>query len=126
MTRPTMTPIVDVFVSLATAWDADAAVLERRGDSRGAGMLKQCADELRAARERRDAEVLTLTEAAQESGYSAETLRKLVRAGAIPQAGRTHAPRIARKDLPRRVGKPASTLYDPQADALRLLARHAS
>ncbi len=45
---------------------------------------------------------LTLTEAASESGYSQDHLARLVRDGTIPNAGRPRAPRIRRKDLPRK------------------------
>jgi hypothetical protein len=45
---------------------------------------------------------LTLREAARESGYSVDHLARLVREGTIPNAGRPRAPRISRKDLPRK------------------------
>jgi hypothetical protein len=47
-------------------------------------------------------ELLTLRQAARESGYSADHLGRLVKTGAIPNAGRPHAPRIRRRDLPRK------------------------
>ena len=47
-------------------------------------------------------DVLTLTEAAQESGYSAGHLGRLVRDGTIPNVGRPNAPKIRRADLPRK------------------------
>lgn len=46
--------------------------------------------------------VLTLQEGARESGYSPDHLGRLVRHGAIPNAGRKRAPRIRRQDLPRK------------------------
>jgi len=46
--------------------------------------------------------LLTLREAARESGYSPDHLGRLVRDGAIPNAGRPRSPRIRRKDLPRK------------------------
>ncbi len=52
-----------------------------------------------------DSDLLTLTEAARESGYSADHLGRLVKAGAIPNSGRTNAPRIRRKDLPRKASR---------------------
>lgn len=45
---------------------------------------------------------LTLREAARESGYSQDHLARLIREGTIPNAGRPRAPRIRRKDLPRK------------------------
>jgi hypothetical protein len=47
-------------------------------------------------------ETLTLREAASESGYSQDHLARLVRAGAIPNAGRARSPRIRRANLPRK------------------------
>ncbi len=49
-------------------------------------------------------DLLTLTEAARESGYSADHLGREIRAGRIPNAGRPHAPRIRRGELPRKPG----------------------
>jgi hypothetical protein len=54
-------------------------------------------------------ELLTLTDGPVESGYSAEYLGALIRQGKIQNAGRPHAPRIRRQDLPRK----ASRLPDP-------------
>jgi hypothetical protein len=52
-------------------------------------------------------EVLSLSTAARESGYSVDRLQKLVADGSIPNAGRKGKPGIRRRDLPR---KPASAL----------------
>jgi hypothetical protein len=49
-------------------------------------------------------EALTLVEAAKESGYSADHLGRLVRAGDIENVGRAHAPKIRRRNLPRKPG----------------------
>jgi hypothetical protein len=49
-------------------------------------------------------EPLSLTEAARESGYSAGHLGREIKAGRIPNAGRENAPKILRRDLPRKVG----------------------
>jgi len=46
--------------------------------------------------------LLNLTQAAAESGYSADYLGRLVKNGTIPNAGRPNAPRIRRADLPRK------------------------
>jgi hypothetical protein len=84
----------------------------------------RAADELAAAMAEAADEPLTLAEASVESGYSERRLRELVAAGEIPQAGRKHAPRIRRGDLPRRPGggKDAGS-YDPESDAASLLGK---
>jgi len=70
---------------------------------------------------------LTLEEAARESGYSADHLGRLVRDGRIPNAGRHHAPRIRRADLPKRPRRSFATSaplkYDPSTDARTLVSR---
>ena len=60
------------------------------------------AEELAQVFEARDAEALTLSEAARESGYSADHLGSLIRQQTIPNAGRSGAPRIRRADSPQR------------------------
>lgn len=47
-------------------------------------------------------EPLTLGQAEAESGYSRDHLGRKVRTGTIPNAGRQRAPRILRRDLPRK------------------------
>lgn len=59
-------------------------------------------------------ELLTLHEAAAMSGYSADHLGRLVRAGKLLNAGRVNAPRIRRSDLPRKV----STLSDTSGSCI--------
>lgn len=81
---------------------------------------------LRELRNRDLAEELTLTEAADRSGYSPGHLGRLVSQGTIPNAGRLHAPRVRAVDLPKRAKNPArgkSRSYDPIADARSLRAR---
>lgn len=47
---------------------------------------------------------MTLTQAAEVSGYSDDHLGRLVKDGIIPNAGRPGAPRIRRGSLPRKAG----------------------
>lgn len=70
----------------AKAWEAAAAELE-------AALIGQA--------ERR----LNLQEAAAASGYSSDHLGRLLREGRVPNAGRTHAPRIRAGDLPLKPGR---------------------
>ena len=48
-------------------------------------------------------EALTIKQAAQESGYSQEALRRAIRNGDLANAGRKGSPRIKRVDLPRKL-----------------------
>jgi hypothetical protein len=75
------------------------------------------ADEILAELEQLDAageQLLTLVEASEESGYSANHLGRLVRSGDIPNAGRSNAPKIRRRDLPHK----APPLQSPAATSI--------
>lgn len=74
----------------AKAWEAAAAELE-------AALVGQA--------ERR----LNLQEAAAASGYSPDHLGRLLREGRVPNAGRTHAPRVRVGDLPLKPGRTRGT-----------------
>lgn len=111
---------------LVDVWRARAAELRHFAAEGAARAFEHCAEQLAAALRRHDDETLTLAEAARESGYSAESLGRLVRRGAIPNAGREHAPRIRRSDLPHkpaRVAAAPARAYDPVADARTLQSR---
>ena len=70
---------------------------------------------------------LTLQEAAELSGYSADHLGRLLRDGKLRNVGRKHAPRILLGDLPKRIPKclapGLSRSYDPLTDARSLRVR---
>jgi hypothetical protein len=108
---------------LAAAWRDRAVELRRYGAEPQAVTLEAAAAELDAALREAAGEALTLSEAAQESGYATRTLRQMVAEGKLPNAGRKNAPRIRRGDLPRRPDKAGSNGYNPAEDAARLLAR---
>lgn len=61
-------------------------------------------------------EVLSLSAAARESGYSRDHLARLIRQGTIPNAGRPNAPAILRRNLPR---KAAALPREPESDISR-------
>lgn len=63
---------------------ADAATLRRYGCVHQADALEQLVCEIEDALRARDRKLLTIKQAAQESGYSEERLRELVRDGTIP------------------------------------------
>ena len=109
-----------MLAELATRWRQDAEVCARYGDERGAGVLRQVADELDAAVRAAADEELTLEAAAAESGYSRDRLRHMVADGEIQNAGRRGAPRIRRGDLPRKKSKKCDP-FDPAATARRVV-----
>ena len=90
-----------------------------------AAALEQAANELEAALTEWQEEHLPLREAALESGYTEEHLRRLARRGTLPverKRGRRSQMRIRRGDLPtkpRRDGRTKSDRvgYDPNEDA---------
>ena len=67
-----------------------------------------------------DQEILTLQEAAAESGYSKRRLREFVHEGSVPNVGRKGAPRIRRGDLPRKAKAPSNG-FDAGAEASSIL-----
>lgn len=92
---------------LAGKWEAVAATLRHYGDQRGELLLKSLKEELlTTAREDMDV-LLSLREAAIESGYHEDSLGRMVKENRIPNRGRTNAPKVRRGDLPkkRRVAK---------------------
>ena len=114
--------------ALSTTWRARASELRTWAAADGpARALEQCAEQLDRALQITESEVLTIGQAALESGYSTEQLRRLIRQGRLPNSGRSGSPRLRRADLPRRtqsriVGRNAA-LYDAAADARSLLSR---
>ena len=86
-------------------WTEEAERLEHRHALvAGGALLDEVLRDFAEAIADRGSELLNLTVAAHESGYSADHLGRLVKGGVIPNAGRPHAPRIRRADLPRRAG----------------------
>jgi hypothetical protein len=65
-----------------------------------------------------DNDVLAIQEAARLSGYSEDTLRRMIAHGKIPQAGRRNKPAIRRADLPRKPGHAAALPSETQGDQL--------
>lgn len=63
---------------------------------------------------------LSLTEAARESGYSVGHLGREIRAGRIQNAGREKAPKIRRRDLPRKPGALPESSSGPTLDRKRI------
>lgn len=101
---PESAPTAPVIATLPMSWRAHAAELRRYGAELQAHVLEAVADELEDALQGEADALLTLEQAAEESGYSADHLGREVREGRIPNAGRRHAPRLRRGDLPRKPG----------------------
>ena len=98
-------------------WQQRREVFDESGVELGVRLCDLVLSDLATLERAAADEVLTLDEAARASGYSADHLRHLVSAGDVPNAGRKHAPRVRRADLPeRRKGKQRSR-YDVEADA---------
>ncbi len=90
-------------------------------------LTREIVASLRLVREASLGKSLTLAQAAERTGYSAEHIGRLVRQGKLPNAGRKNAPRVRLRDLT--VGlTPKFTaalgrLYDPASDARSLRIR---
>ena len=96
-----------VLRELAETWQQEAELLRHRGAPRQAKALESAADELENRLREWRHEELTVQEAAEESGYSPKTLRRMVREGRIPDSrpdGSRSEIRIRRRDLPRKPG----------------------
>jgi hypothetical protein len=115
-----------VAAALPGTWSIRAELLRRHGAHEAADAVAALADELLDALRVEQVAALTLAEAAQESGYTIDQLSKQLRAGHIPNAGRPRAPRIMRRDLPRKAGTvhlPSGSGSDMLSDARRRMAR---
>jgi len=109
-------------------WQAEAAALDHRNALvPGGALCREFLADLEAVIQSEAEEVLTVDQAAVESGYSKEHIARMVRQGTVPNAGRKQAPRIRRADLPRKPGRllaPSQRVsYDPTTDARDLLCR---
>ena len=100
--------------ALPATWRRQAKALRRYGGETPAVALESCAAELEATLRERDETILSVTEAARESGYSTDHLGRLVRDGKIPNAGRPGAPRIARRHLPRKAPAEPPLVKEPR------------
>jgi hypothetical protein len=90
-----------VISDLVAAWRTRAEQLGPYAPA-AAHAFAEAASELERELGIQAAETLSLRQAAEVSGYSADYLGRQVRTGAIPNVGRPYAPRIRRADLPRK------------------------
>jgi hypothetical protein len=93
----------------------------------GATICDQLLADLDSALAERYDEVLTLRAAADLSGYTVDHLARLIRQGKLRNAGRKHAPRVHRADLPHEARNDAARRtadsYNAAADARSLAGR---
>jgi hypothetical protein len=94
---------VGTLQAFVAKWSDEAESLRRLGAHvDGALLIDAILADLSVLDRAKATEALTLEEAARESGYTSDHLGKLLRVGAIPNAGRKNAPRILRRHLPRK------------------------
>lgn len=108
---------------LVDRWLDEAAFLRRHGAVEAAATTELNARQLEEAIRSAEDETLTLSEAAAASGYAKRTLREKVAKGEIPNAGRKHAPRVRRGDLPKRASLANGSDFDAQAHARRIAGK---
>ena len=106
---------------LANRWEQEAEFLDGYGATEAGAAARRHAQELTEAIRTAEDEELTIGEAARVSGYSARRLRDLVAAGTVPNAGRKGAPRIRRRDLPRRASTARAEGFDVTKHAQEIL-----
>jgi hypothetical protein len=129
--RPRVVPDAQVLASgLPPLWRQRAAQLRDWADASSAARAWElAAQELEAALKAEDDKLLTLAQAAALSGYSTDSLRRMVREGKLQRVGRGQRLYFRAGDLPRKptaksfgVDVPHLVEYDPDADA-RMVAR---
>jgi hypothetical protein len=104
----------------ALAWWADqfASACERLNvQCNAASLTREFVASLREIREASLDAALSLTEAADETGYSAKQVSRWLKAGQIENAGTPTAPRVRRRDI---VGRKKSLL--PSRPGIAILA----
>jgi|GraSoiStandDraft_10_1057309.scaffolds.fasta_scaffold58526_2 hypothetical protein len=112
---------------LLAKWEARAAEYEQLGVSvNGASICRALLADLEQLWREQDSTELTLQEAAEASGYSADHLRRLARTGRVPARRRGRRLFFRSADLPH---KPATVdavpvrAYDPGAHARQVAIR---
>ena len=93
---------------LPPRWSGRAAEMRFLGQEPIAALIEAMLGEFETELAADASEALTIAQAAAESGYSKEHLRRLVREEQIPSAGKPNAPLIRRADVPIKPGRLAS------------------
>ncbi len=91
----------------------------------GALLCEEILEDLQALLRSEEDRLLTLTQAAQRSGYTIDHVGRLLRTGQLANAGRKGSPRVRAGDLPRKPFSRARSTgpYDPDADARELAVK---
>src|SRR3989442_8092199 len=87
----------------------------------GARVCEDMLQDFEAVTRAEDDADLTLSEAAAESGYSSDHLRRLHRLGKLPASRKGRNLFFRSGDLPRKPTAPRFSQYDPVADARRVI-----
>src|SRR5438034_11846503 len=87
----------------------------------GARVCEDVLQDFEAVTRAEDDAELSLSEAAAQSGYSSDHLRRLHRLGKLPAYRKGRNLFFRSGDLPRKPTAPASSPYDPGADARRVI-----
>jgi hypothetical protein len=94
----------------------DVRVFRRRGLNEFAEFEESLIADIESAFRAWETQLLTLREAAAESGYAYSTLQQKVAAGDIPNAGEAGKPRVRRCDIP----TPPSRRTEPESGVVDL------
>ena len=89
----------------------------------GARVCEDVLQDFEAVTRAEDDAELTLSEAAAESGYSSDHLRRLHRLGHLPAYRKGRSLFFRSGDLPRKPTAPKFSPYDPVADARRVTSQ---
>ena len=108
---------VQAVTHLPERWRQIADALEEIKVQEASAVLRLVAEQLERALDAHDSQPLTLRQAAEESGYSEDSLGDLIRKKKIPNAGEKGAPRILRQHLPRKPRKVAKGQGDSPGSA---------
>src|SRR2546430_5932010 len=89
----------------------------------GARVCEEVLQDFEAVTRAEDDAELSLSDAATESGYSSDHLRRLHRLGKLPAHRKARNLFFRSGDLPRKLTAPRHSPYDPVADARRVMIR---
>lgn len=98
-TRPLTVP-----PELLEQWQEDKLVLEQYGAEGPAKVVAKLISDIRQSQLGFHSAALTVKEAASESGYTADTIRRQIRLGKLRKVGKGSTLRVWRADLPKKPG----------------------